>query len=581
MKQPHRRFRGLLTSYLWPHRRLAGVLTALLAGSIALQLVNPQILRYFIDTARTGGTLRALTGAAILFLLVAIATQVISVGETYVAENLGWLATNRLRADLALHCLKLDPSFHGSHTPGALIERIDGDVFALSNFFSRFVVYVLGNVLLLAGVLVLLFRIDWRVGATVTGFSVVSLLVIHSLRGVAERPWRAARQSSAELFGFIEERIAGTEDIRSSGATAYTMRRLYERLRQLLHTQRRAELAGTAIAWATILLYVAGTAAALALGAWLFQAGRISIGTVYLIFAYTQMLNQPIEEITRQLSDLQTAAASVARVQELLAMRTVIRDGRGDLIPTGALSVDFEHVSFGYDDEGLVLHDISLHLQPGQVLGVLGRTGSGKTSLSRLLFRLYDPSEGRVCLGKVDLRDAKLDHLRRRIGMVTQDIQLFHASIRDNLTFFDPSISDDRVREVLIDLELWEWCAALPEGLDTKLSGSNSALSAGEAQLLAFARVFLQDPGVVVLDEASSRLDPATEHRIEHAVDRLLRGRTAIVIAHRLGTVRRADDILILDHGRVCEYGPRAALAADPASRFAQLQRAGLEGVPA
>jgi ABC-type multidrug transport system fused ATPase/permease subunit len=207
------------------------------------------------------------------------------------------------------------------------------------------------------------------------------------------------------------------------------------------------------------------------------------------------------------------------------------------------------------------------------VLGLLGRTGSGKSTLARLLFRLYDPQAGEVRLGGVELREARLAGLRARVGLVTQDVQLFAASLRDNLTFFDAHVSDARLLEVLEALGLMPWLARLPQGLHTPISGAS--LSAGEAQLVALARVFLKNPGLVILDEASSRLDPATEALLEQALTRLLEGRSAIIVAHRLATVERADEVLILEHGCVLEYGPRAALAADSGSHFARLRRVG------
>jgi len=213
------------------------------------------------------------------------------------------------------------------------------------------------------------------------------------------------------------------------------------------------------------------------------------------------------------------------------------------------------------------------------VLGLLGRTGSGKTTLTRLLLRLYDPAAGIVRIGGCDVRDLPVAALRGAIGVVTQDVQLFRATVRDNLTLFDASIPDERIVAVLRDLGLGAWLDSLPDGLDTELEAGGRSLSAGEAQLLAFTRVFLRDPGLVILDEASSRLDRATEQRIERAVDKLLAGRTGIIIAHRLGTVERADSILILDGGRVAEQGARARLAHDPATRFHHLLRTGLEEV--
>jgi ABC-type multidrug transport system fused ATPase/permease subunit len=250
--------------------------------------------------------------------------------------------------------------------------------------------------------------------------------------------------------------------------------------------------------------------------------------------------------------------------------------------------VAFDRVSFAYGDDP-VLKNVSFALEPGSVLGLLGRTGSGKTTIARLLFRLYDVSAGSIrllpslrndeAMADVDIRDIPLDALRAHVGMVTQDVQLFHASVRDNLTFFDPEISDERILSVVEDLGLWSWYASLPNGLDTELQSGNAGLSSGEAQLLAFTRVFLRNPRLVVLDEATSRLDRATEKLIERAIDKLLadRNRTAIIIAHRLNTVQRTDEIMILSDGQVVEHGRRTALAADPSSRFSTLLQTGLE----
>jgi ATP-binding cassette subfamily B protein len=196
-----------------------------------------------------------------------------------------------------------------------------------------------------------------------------------------------------------------------------------------------------------------------------------------------------------------------------------------------------------------------------------------------LLFRLYDPASGAIRLNGVDVRDITQADLRERVGMVTQDVQLFQATVRDNLTFFDRRIGDAQIKTILRELGLWDWFLSLPNGLDTELAAGGQGLSAGEAQMLAFTRVFLKNPGLVILDEASSRLDPATETLLERAVERLLTLRTGIVIAHRLRTVQRADDILILEDGRVVEYGPREELARDPRSRFYHLLQTGLEEV--
>jgi len=575
-------YRHLLGAYLGPLWPRVVALAFLLGGLIGLDLLRPRIVRYFIDTAQAGGALAALSGAALLYLGVALLTQAVAVAEGYNAENLGWRTTNALRGDLVERCLELDLSFHNARTPGELIERCDGDVTILANFFSRFVLQVVGNGLLLLGILGLLYREDSRLGLIMLGFSAVALVVMTAFRGAGARYAQASRQATAGLFGFLEERLSGLPDIQSAGAGAYVLRGLSHHLHATIQWGRGSFIVGSLLGGATSLVFTAASAAALALSAYLFRSGAMSLGTVYLVFQYTTMARAPLGEVTRQARDFQRAAASVARVGELLATPRRVADGPGADLPPGALAVEFRAVSFAYPPAPAsaaptepVLRDLSFQLTPGRVLGLLGRTGSGKTTLSRLVCRLYDPTAGAVLLGGVDLRQPHLASLRGRVGLVTQEIQLFAATVRDNLTLFDPTIPDARLLQALDGLGLSAWYAALPAGLDTPLA-PGGGLSAGEAQLLAFARVFLQDPDVVILDEASSRLDPATEALIGRAVDRLLAGRTAIVIAHRLSTVARADEIMILEAGRILEHGVRQTLAADPTSRFAGLLRAGL-----
>ena len=575
----YKQYGDLLLKYLRPQKVQVYLLFGLLFISIGVQLAGPQVLRYFIDTAAAGGTLEALIAAALLFLGLTLFNQVLTVVATYFGENVGWTATNLLRVDLTLHCLKLDMSFHKARTPGEMIERIDGDVNALSKFFSQFVIQVLGNVVLMAGVLVLLMREDWRIGTALSLFAILSVFVLNKSRNIAVPAMTAERQASANLFGFLEERLAGLPDIRANGAGAHVMSGMYNAARELFRRGRKAWQMDAVLWMITITLFTMGYVVAFTVGAYLFGAGAVTLGTMYLFFQYTELLRRPLDQLTDQFKELQKASAGITRVQELYNTTATITDGPGVDFPEGPLSVEFADVSFGYGDEEMVLTDLTFKLKPGTVLGLLGRTGSGKTTVTRLLFRLYDPERGAIRLGGEDIRDAQLSDLRRHIGMVTQDVQLFQASIRDNLTLFDRSISDDHILQVLRDIGLYGWYLSLADGLDTELGPGGGGLSAGEAQLLAFTRVFLEDPGLVILDEASSRLDPATEQLIERAVDRLLQNRTVIIIAHRLATVQRADEIMILDNGQIIEHGPRARLAADSHSRFSYLLRAGLEEV--
>lgn len=577
-----RQYWDLLRTYLKPQWLKVLSLAFLLFGSISLQLFNPLILRHFIDVTTEFGPSNILTNAALLFLCVVVANQLLSALSTYFSADVGWTATNNLRSDLALHCLRLDSWFHHEHPPGELLERIDGDVGILANFFSQFVIRVLSNLLLLTGIVALLLFADWRLGIGLMVYAIAGLVLLTRIQWFVAPYFQADRKIAADIVSFWEERLGATEDIAANGAKMYVMRRYYQLLRSLLHIGRKSLVMFRTFQSASVVLLALVTAFVFGVGVYRLDQSAITIGTIYLAFHLTVMAGWSVFRITEQMETLQRARASLVRINELYHTESRIQTllaAECHLEPKEPLSVEFRDVSFAYQPGVPVLQDISFLLSPNHVLGLLGRTGSGKTTLARLLVHFYEPTGGTIYLGGKDLRHIPLAELHKQVGWVTQEVQLFHATIRDNLTFFDRTLSDERILDVIEELGLLSWFKTLPNGLDTELAAGGKGLSAGEAQLLAFTRVFLQDPGLVILDEASSRLDPATEHLIARAVDRLFKGRTAIVIAHQLKTLDRAGEIMILEGGKVVEHGPRESLAADSFSRFYQLLRTGSERV--
>ena len=578
--------REFLTRYLYPLRARAALLFALMLADISLDLAGPQLQRAFIDGAIGGAPAGDLIRLAALFVGLAFVLQGLMVAAGIVSTELAQTATNRMREDLLDHVLRLDLAFHGRHTPGELIERIDGDVATLANFVSRFLLELVGSALLVLGVLAMLFRVDARIGATMAIFVLLAIAIMRGVLHLAVPHWAAAREASAQLFGFLEERLAGTEDLRANGAVAYTLRRFFGLSRDIWRRNLRASLLGSATGGTSVLLLFIAMAISLGWAVVLVQDGSITLGTAWLLFSYSLQLDGPLSGIARQLGDLQQAGASITRIRALLDERTTLTEpppDRARALPAGPLTIDVDAVSFAYadmDGGAPTLHDVTLTVPAGTSLGLLGPSGSGKTTLTRLLLRLLDPTAGTVRLGGIDVRDVPPADLRRRVAIVTQDVQLFRATLRDNLTLFDPSVDDARIRAALDGLGLGAWVDGLADGLDTVLA-PGGGVSAGEAQLLAFARIFIGDPGLVVLDEASSRLDPATEARLTAAMARLAAGRTVVVIAHRLATVQRLDAVCLLADGRIVEHGPRAALAADAGSRYTQLMAAGLEDLDA
>ena len=566
------RYWRLLAHYLHPHWPRIVLLALILAATIAVQVATPLVASRFINNAVDRAPMRDLVVLALLTMLLALLGQAFSVAETWIAERVGWDATNALRLDLLAHLLRLDSSYHAARTQGELIERVDGDVSTLARFFSRFVINLIGNALLIVVVLALLLRVDWRVGVGLAAFVAIAMVAMLRIRSSSTHQWSAERQGGADFYGFLGEYLAGLEDVRSSGAGAFVLRRFAVAMRTWLGAIRRAQMRGYALVATSDGLFGLGAAFALGLCAMLYRDGSLTIGAVYLIFRYTEMLRQPTEKLRDEVQDFQQADASIGRVEGLLAETPRIVDGPGEALPAGPLGIDFDGVTFSYGEEP-VLHDVTVEVPPGRVLGVVGRTGSGKTTLTRLIPRFLDPDVGAVRLGGVDIRDVRLSAVRDRIGLVTQDVHLFDASVRDNVTLFDETVPDPRIVAAIESLGLGAWLRALPAGLDTVVGTGGGGLSAGQAQVLTCARVLLRDPDIVILDEASSRLDPATERLVQGALGRLLEGRTGVIVAHRLATLELADDIVVMEDGRVVEHGTRLDLAADRDSRFAGLLR--------
>ncbi len=576
--------------------------------NIVLRLVNPQLISNFIDSSMAGAPQNELMRLAVLFLIFSIIEQGFMILGSYVIQLVTWGATNELRNDVMEHTLGLDLSFHNNHSPGEMIERVVGDIQQLGDFFSRMTITLVANLLIIVSIVALLWREYWTMGAILAGFISVILVVLYLTRNIAVQSFRNVRKSYADLFGFIEERLAGMEDIVSNGGREYTLYRMAQRYRQVRKAEIRQSLMGNLFYVTGFLPFMVGITVVLGVSADLYLKGVITIGTVYLTYHYTNMMRQPLQAIAFQLRNFQNATAGIWRIHELMSVNSTVPEKTNPLVlltPENKqpLGISYTNVSFRYHDkppselvalaqrenqetqpDKMILQDISFDLEPGKILGLLGRTGSGKTTLIRLLCRLYDPIEGAIKIGypgqeKVDLRDLTYRDLRRDVGVITQQVQLFYASIRDNLTFFDRSISDERILEVIHQLGVENWFEALPDGLDTRIESGAIGLSAGESQLLAFTRIFLRNPGLVILDEASSRIDPATEALLERAMDRLIANRTAIIIAHRLATVQRADEIMILSNGEIEEYGLRSDLVANENSLFSQLMQTGIEEV--
>ncbi len=561
----------LLAQYLRPERRPLSALLGLLVVAMVLPLAGPLLIGAFVDAALDGESASQLAALGGLFLLATLTGDALQLVVTWYSVRLAWRVGNRLRVDLCRHALGLDLDWHGDHSAGQLIERIDGDIDAVTRFASTAVLQLAGNAILVAGVLVISAVIDWRASLLIAITVGIAVVVLIRMRRVAVPYYDEEREVQSHLYGDLEERLGGLEDIRANGAGPWAVQKLHQHSAGWWRTARRAAARGDGGLTLAGAVFAAGSVAVLALSAWQCRRGELSVGSVLALLRFSQMVSDPLWRVAEQLAEAQKAIAGTRRAARLLAERSALPDGTRADLPAGPPAIAFDGVSFGYGTGTDVLRDVSFDLPAGTSVGVVGRTGSGKTTIGRLVARLWDTESGTVSVGGIDVRHLELAALRRRIGIVTQEVEVFRASVRDNLTVFGTlGAGDEDVVAALDTVGLGDWFRSLDDGLDQHLEG-DTELSAGEGQLLAFARLLLADPGVVILDEASSRLDPHTEEQLIAATDRLLAGRTAIIIAHRLSTLDRVDQILVLDHGRLVEHGPRAALAADPDSRFHHL----------
>ncbi|GAA3094415.1 hypothetical protein GCM10020001_007780 [Nonomuraea salmonea] len=380
---------------LLPSWRAAPALIGAVSAATALPLAAPQVTRWFVDDAMGGASIRHLTLIAAGYLVLAVAGQAARTVTAWLAGRLAWDGSNRLRERLTGHALHLDLAFHGRHTPGELIERVDGDVVAVADFVVAFLLDVVAGVLLLAGVVVAVLLVDWRIGLALLAYCLVIGYGMARAQRLAVPSAARSRAASAALFGALEERLAGAEDLRANGAGAHTVRRFHQVSAALFRAEHRDARIGTVLLAGTSVAFAAGTAIMLGLAAWTMRSGALTVGTAVLLLQYTMMVRAPFERLIDQIRQYQAALAGVARIAGLLAERPALTPGTRPLPPTGPLGLDLDGVGFTYPgDDEQVLSGVRLRLAPGETLGLVGRTGSGKTTLARLVLRLHDPVQG-------------------------------------------------------------------------------------------------------------------------------------------------------------------------------------------
>ncbi len=561
----------------------AGAIQPLLVGQ-AISVLRGEATIDFLNDLPLRSAIRLLTSGLLISVLLRLVLQGY---QTYNIQAVGQRLTARIREDLFLHAMALSLRFHDRMPVGKLLTRLTSDVDALAEVFGSGAVGVLADVVSLIVIAITMVLVDWRLGILLLITQVPVTLLILWLQKRYRRANYRVREELSQLNADFQENLQGLEVVqmfRREALNGHKFNKTGMVYRQAVNGTIFYDSSISAfIEWVSL----AAVALVLALGGWMVTAGIMGLGTLTTFILYSQRLFEPLRQLAERFTQIQGGLTAVERIGELLEERVEITDKskfNEPIYPSKENhsrpelgEVIFDNVSFSYRHDEPILQELNFRIAPGENVAIVGPTGSGKTTLIRLLCRLYEPQKGRIFIDGQDIRNIPIPYLRRQLGVVLQDTFLFSGNVADNLRL-DKSIDDDRLIEICRDLGLESLLNRLPRGLHTELRERGGNLSSGERQLLSVARVAIRNPSVLIMDEATAFMDPSTEATLQRDLDRLLEKRTALVIAHRLATVESADRILVLRRGRLIEQGTHKELRelGGLYSQLADLQERGL-----
>ncbi len=550
--------------YVWPYKLELGLAVILLPVISLCEVAQPYLLKRAIDDHISVGRLAGLARVGLFYLAALLGQYGAGFAQIYLTQLIGQRGMNALRESVHRHVLSLSASFFDRTPVGRLMTRMTSDIEALNEMFASGLVSLLGDVVRLAFILVAIFSIDWKLALFSMGTAPVLFGIATFFRRWVRDAFREIRLKLARMNAFLQEHLSGIKVVQAFAQEARVDREFDVINVDYRRANSRAITADAALYSIVEAVGAIAVAGLLWHGGNRIAGGTLSFGVLVAFVEYLAKFFAPIRDLSTKYTVMQQAMAAAERVFSLLDTREpdAPRAPANDVAPVAGPLIELDHVTFGYRADRPVLNDVSLSIARGETVAIVGATGAGKSTIIKLLPRLYDLQGGTIRIGGADVRTLDPRALRRRIVVLSQDVFMFSGTLRSNIALGDDDLSDEKIAAAARRVGADRVIARRPEGLDAPVIERGVNFSAGERQLLAFARALAREPEILILDEATASVDPETERAIERGIAELMRGRTSIVIAHRLSTVQRASRIVVIHHGRVAEEGTHDALLA-------------------